>query len=122
MTQVTAQYTIVFGLLNNITAKFFTLGSLMDSSYLGDYNHLLFDNLCSNASCLTVRGQDKGLNSILLNYYDYFIGKYQKILAANGTYNLTVFYPQTTQTTECILSLTQRNSACCLNYSGASSK
>ena len=83
----------------------------MDEQYLTDYNRLFFDNLC-DSTCLSSLGQDKGLNNILLTYYDYFIQKYQSLLAAGGTYNLSILYSSSLQTKEGTYLAPQTNSGC----------
>lgn len=87
-------------MLGSVTSTFFTFGELMDDQYLVEYNRLFFDNLCSNSSCQTALGEDKGLNNILYNYFDYIVAKYQGVIASAGTYNLAVLYPQAKQVQE----------------------
>jgi hypothetical protein len=73
----------------------------MDDQYLAAYSSLFFDNLCTSSStCQAALGEDKGLNNILYNYYDYMIGKYQGVIAANGAYNSAVLYSPTIQIQE----------------------
>ena len=98
MGKISSQYNFTFSLLNKVTSKFFALGSLLDESYLNEYNRLMFSNICSSSSCLISLGEDKGLNNILLNYYGYLVGKYQSLVNANGTYNVSNLYPISTQT------------------------
>ena len=100
MSIITDQYNQTFSKLSNLYSKLFALGTIFGEPFLTNYNQLFYNNLCSNTSCISALGENQGINSILYNYYDYMVRKYQAVLAANGTYDLTTLYPLTTQNTE----------------------
>jgi hypothetical protein len=85
------------GLLGNVSTNFFYLGNILDNTYLQDYNLIFYSNLCSNATiCNYELGEDKGLNVILFNYYDYIVSKYIQVASANN-YNISSLYSQSVQ-------------------------
>ncbi len=57
----------------------------------------MYTSLCVGGGvCRYDFGEDKGLNVILYNYYDYIISKYLEIRSVSS-YNLSVLYSDSVQ-------------------------